>query len=341
MQNQRVGSIKFLAITICILVLWFVCGCSTKNLTQTQKVGSIFVESTISGANIILDNVATGKLTPDTLFNIRVGSHLIEVEKEGYFPSPTSIIVDVKADTIVQASFILLDLNYGSLWVNSNIEGAYIAIDNTSTEKQTPFLFDHNLTVGTHVVSVFKESYSNDLPAKGVVNIITTDTIRLTFNLSPSSVSGKTVGYITPNFNLQDDYGDWDRLYAYRGFVLIVNFWAKWCEYCMYELPYLQQLFADYSSDSLKIFGINYEDDFDIIQQKRNELGLTFILLKGAGTTVKSDFDVTGTPVTLIIDQSGKIYYYKLGFYKPPEEQDKINKEMDKWRQKLNELFGK
>lgn len=340
MQNKKVGFVKFLAISISVLVLWFVHGCSTKNLIWTEKVGSIFVESNIPGANITVDNVATGKQTPDTLSNVKVGSHLIEVEKEGYLPSPTSIIVEVKADTIVQASFVLLDLKYGSLWVNSNVEGAYIAIDNVSTNKQTPFLFDHNVTVGAHIVSVFKDGYSNDAPPKEVVNITTADTIRLTFNLTPSSVSGKTVGYITPDFNLQDDYGEWHRLYAYRGFVCIINFWAKSCEYCMYELPCLQQLYTEYSLDGLKIFGINYEDDFDIIRQKRNELRLTFILLKGFGTTVKSDFEVIGTPVTLIIDRSGKIYYYKLGFYRP-EEQDKIKKEMDKWRQKLNELFGK
>ncbi|MCJ7578311.1 MAG: PEGA domain-containing protein, partial [candidate division Zixibacteria bacterium] len=116
MQNKKVGFVKFLAISISVLVLWFVHGCSTKNLIWTEKVGSIFVESNIPGANITVDNVATGKQTPDTLSNVKVGSHLIEVEKEGYLPSPTSIIVEVKADTIVQASFVLLDLKYGSLW---------------------------------------------------------------------------------------------------------------------------------------------------------------------------------------------------------------------------------
>jgi thiol-disulfide isomerase/thioredoxin len=106
----------------------------------------------------------------------------------------------------------------------------------------------------------------------------------------------------------------------------------------MVELPYLQQLYTEYSSDSLKIFGINYEDAFDIIRQKRGELELTFILLKGADTTVKSDFELIGTPVTIIIDRSGEIYYYKLGFSDKPDEIQNI---MNIFRQKLNELFGK
>jgi thiol-disulfide isomerase/thioredoxin len=338
MLNKKVDSAKFLAISISVLVLWFVHGCSTKNLIWTEKVGSIFVESNIPGANITVDNVATGKQTPDTLSNVKVGSHLIEVEKEGYLPSPTSIIVEVKADTIVQASFVLLDLKYGSLWVNSNVEGAYIAIDHVSTDKQTPFLFDHNIPVGTHIVSVFKEGHSNDAPAKEVDSITTKDTVEVNFVLSPAEV-GRAVGNITPDFELEDDYGTWHRLYAYRGFVTMINFWATDCPNCMKELPYLQQIYTEYDGDSLIIFGINDGgsfgmEGFDEIRQTREQKFLTFMLLKGGGTGVKSDYEleVTGTPVTIILDRGGKIYYYMVGFKASWEE---------KLKQKLDELFSK
>jgi thiol-disulfide isomerase/thioredoxin len=336
MQNKKVNYIKSLTINICIFLLWFVHGCSTKNLIQTEKVGSIFVESNIPGANIILDNVTTDKHTPDTLFNIRAGSHLIEVEKEGYLPSPTSIIVEVKADTIVQASFLLLDLNYGSLWVDSNVEGACIAIDHVYTDKLTPFLFDHNIPVGTHIVSVFKEGHSNDAPAKEVDSITTEDTVEVNFVLNPAEV-GRAMGDITPDFELEDDYGTWHRLYAYRGFVTMINFWATDCSNCMKELPYLQEIYTKYDADSLIIFGINYGgsfgvEGFDQIRQTREQKSLEFILLKGGETGVKSDYEVTDTPVTIILDRGGKIYYYMVGFKASWEE---------KLKQKLDELFGK
>jgi peroxiredoxin len=337
MQNKKCCSIKLLVMGISILILWALNGCSTKSTTQPEKFGSIFVQSDVTGADIMLDNVSTGKQTPDTLFKVKVGSHLVEVEKEGYLSSPTSITIEVKADSTVEANFVLINVNYGSLWVNSNITNAYITVDNISTDEKTPFLFDHNITVGTHIVSVFKDEHSNDSPAKEVVDISTTDTVRLTFNLTPTSV-GQEVDNITPDFNLEDDYREWHRLYAYRGFVSMINFWSLSCYYCMVELPYLQQLYNEYSSDSLKIFALNYEDDFDIIRQKRNELSLTFNLLKDVEGAVKGEYQVIGTPVTIIIDRSGKIYYYKLGF---PDEPDRIEQQMSKFRQKLDELFGK
>ncbi len=336
-MRRRIDFTVLLISSLSFFVLWFIHSCSTKNLTRVEKFGSISVSSDIPGANILLDNASTGKQTPDTLFNIRVGSHLIELELEGYLSSPRSVIIEVQADTTIEISFTMLSLDYGFLRVNSNVQGAYIAVDNEPTGEQTPFLFDHNIPTGTHIISVYQDGYSNDPPAKEIVDITTTDTTELTFNLTPTQV-GKNVGDITDDFYLEDDYGEWNRLYAYRGFVCIINFWATECLNCMAELPYIQQLYSEYSSDSLKLFALNYDDNdgFDVIQQTRSNLGLTFILLQDVGGSVKNDYELLGTPVTIIIDRSGKIYHYELGF-----EESKADQFMSRFRQKLNELFGK
>jgi len=299
-------------------VLYLLGSCSTKNLTGTEKAGSISVNSNIPGANIILDNLATGKQTPDTLFNVKVGRHLVEVEKEGYLSSPAEIMVEVKADTIVQTSFILLDLRYGSLWVKSNVEGAYIVIDNASTNKQTPFLFDRNIPVGTHIVSVFKEAYSNDPPAKEVVNVTTEDTAVVNFNLSPANVGSDAKGKLAPDFELLDDYNDTIKLYNYRGLVVIVQFWGSSCQFCLDELPFLQEQYDKYSIDSLKIFAVNYEDGLAYVQQTRAGKNLTYDLLLGKESQMLKDYHltphVTETPITIIIDRSGLIYSWMLGY---------------------------
>jgi peroxiredoxin len=336
-MRRRIDFTALLIVSLGFFVVWLVQSCSTKNLLRNEKVGSIFVQSDTAGADILLDNSVTGKRTPDTLINVKTGSHQIKVQMAGYLSYPVSIIVEVKEDSIVSASFTLLSLSYGSLRVSSSVDGADIVVDNVPTGQKTPYLFSHDIATGAHIISIFKNGYSNDPPAKQLVNVSTIDTASLVFNLSPATV-GQSVGNITPDFNLQDDYGEYFRFYAYRGYVCIINFWAISCYYCMVELPYLQQLYSEYSSDSLKLFGINYEDSLDVIQQKRTELGLGFTLLRGAGTAAKSDFGIVGTPVTIIIDRSGKIYYYTLGF---SDQADKIQQEMTIFRQKLNELFGR
>jgi peroxiredoxin len=193
-------------------------------------------------------------------------------------------------------------------------------------------MFFDRVPVGTHVVSVLKEGYANDEPTKEIVRIMPGDTTEVNFSLSPAEV-GQAVGNITPDFELQADFGFLYRLYAYRGFVIIINFWAEDCPNCMKELPYLQEIYDDYLPDTLVIFGLNYEDGFDVIQRIRDEEGLTFILLKDTDGAVKTDYGIVGTPVTIILDRGGKIYFYWQGFQHPSVAQ--------KFRDALDELFGR
>ena len=232
---------------------------------------------------------------------------------------------------------MLLEADKGSLKVTSNMDGATICIDNQPKDEVTPHLFFNSVPIGTHIISVFGEGHSNQSPAKEIVTIATGDTIEVDFTLDPTAV-GKKKGNIAPDFRLQDDYGFWRQFYAYRGFVTIINFWARDCQACMDELPYLEEIYRDYSADSLIIFGINYGGDFgqegiDVIRRVRDDEGIQFTLLLGVETSVRSDFDVTFTPVTLILDRDGTIYSRNVGFvdwYSP-----------GKFRQDLDELFDK
>jgi peroxiredoxin len=307
--------------------------CSTKNALFTQKFGSVFVDSQPPGAVILLDHGLTQKTTPDTLRDVPVGDHVISVLQDGYLSSPESLLVGVEEDKIISAEFVLLETSKGSLKVSSNVEGAVICLDHQPTSEMTPHVFFNSIPVGEHIVSVFKEGYSNDDPAKAVVEIVTNDTAEVNFGLSPAE-TGVEGGDITPDFELEDDLGFFHRLYAYRGFVTLVNFWAQSCPNCMNELPYLQEIYEEYLADSLLMFGLNYEDGFDFIRLTRQEKQLTFTLLRDAGGSVKDSFIPagTGTPVTIILDRSGQIAYYRVGFdLRVPGE----------IRKKLDELFGK
>jgi len=308
---------------------------ATADFVLTENKGSIFVNSVPSGANIALDNMFTGKMTPDTLFDITLGDHIVSVEKPGYLPSPESVVVTVYENQTSCAEFVLLDTLSGSLSVLSNAGGATIVIDNHTTDKTTPHTFFNNIPIGTHIVSVFKEAYSNDSPAKEVVQVTTRDAIVVEFNLTPASVGPDTEGQLAPDFELEDDYGDSIRLYNYRGFVVIVMFWANSCEFCKRELDFLQDLYETYSVDSLMIFAVNYEDALIYIQQKRTEKGLTYHLLVGKESQMLQDYHliphVTATPITIIIDRTGLIYCWVEGYTSTTRA---------RMRQALLDLFG-
>lgn len=314
-----------------LILLLNLCACSTKNLLFTEKTGSIAVTSDPAGAAILLDHGLSDKITPDTLFDVAAGDHVLSVIQSGYLTSPESLVVTVEENQISSAEFVLLETSKGSLEVTSNVSGAVICIDNQPTTEVTPHVFFNAIPVGNHIISIFKEGYSNDSPAKEIVEIVTKDTAQVNFTLTPAE-TGLQPGMLAPDFDLEDDFGFWQRSYAYRGYVTMVNFWAINCNYCMLELPYLEQLHAEYSADTLIIFGINYEDGFNSIRQIRDSEGLSFILLRGVGADVIGDYDASPAPVTVFIDRDGTIYHYDRGFQ---------TWEISIYRQKLDELFGK
>ena len=327
---------KYVLILSAILGLYLILNCTTKYIEKPLSLGSILVESSPDGAEIILDNDTTGKLTPDTLFDVPTGMHQVSVSKEGYLPSPSSMIVDVLENQTINVSFELFDINYGFLYVSSTPESARIIIDTNFTGEYTPHLFENNIPVGTHIVSASKDGHSTDLPSKYVVNITPTDTVQLDFSLT-LAIEGKEKGKLAWDFDLLDDFNNRIVLSNYRGYIIIINLWAMDCHYCMQELPYLQEIYEDYQADSVKIFGINYggdfgEEDSSTIRQVRENLNLTFTLLIGRNNPVVDQYKKGGTPQTVILDRNGIVYCYAPGFY---------SSYPNLFRNKLNELLGK
>jgi thiol-disulfide isomerase/thioredoxin len=308
----------------------------TVDFTLTLKKGSIYVNSSPVGGDIILDHAFTGELTPDTLFDVPTGMHQISVSKAGYIPSPNSITLEVLENQTASASFNLFDINYGFLYVSSTPESSRIIIDNNFSGEYTPHFFLNNIPVGTHIISVSKDGHSTNLPSKYVVNITPTDTVQLDFGLTPA-IEGKEAGKLAWDFDLLDDFNNRIILSNYRGYIIIINLWSTDCTPCMNELPYLQEIYEEYQADSVKIFGINDggffgNEDSSTVRQIRESLNLTFTLLVGIGNPVVNEYKKDGTPVTLILDRTGVVYYYKLGY---------SSSLPNTLRAKLNELFGK
>lgn len=55
----------------------------------------------------------------------------------------------------------------------------------------------------------------------------------------------------------------------YRGKLLLVNFWATWCEPCRDEYPMLNELAKQYAPQGLKVVGVNMDQDGDLILMRR------------------------------------------------------------------------
>ena len=102
-------------------------------------------------------------------------------------------------------------------------------------------------------------------------------------------------------------------LREYRGKVVVLNFWATWCEPCRDEMPSLQRLRARMSGKPLEVITVNYGEFPQRIEpfMKREKLELP-VLLDTQKDAAKA-WNAGGLPITFVVDTAGKVRYWVFG----------------------------
>lgn len=96
------------------------------------------------------------------------------------------------------------------------------------------------------------------------------------------------------------------RLADYRGKVVVVNFWASWCDPCADEAPLLATMAAEQRKAGVVFVGIDANDVVDDAQQFAKRFGLDYAQAHDGDGSEKDRFGVTGFPETFVIDREGR-----------------------------------
>lgn len=128
---------------------------TTVETTLEEGRGDLFIKTNPSGAKIFLDNMDTGKHTPETLQDIQAGDHFIKVVKGKYIGTKS---VKVKANDLVSVS-INLRTATGSIKVYSDPPEASIFIDGKWYGTTPKIIKD--LSVGEHMIRLTHDDYED------------------------------------------------------------------------------------------------------------------------------------------------------------------------------------
>jgi len=103
---------------------------------------------------------------------------------------------------------------------------------------------------------------------------------------------------------------------AYRGKVILLDFWATWCEPCKVEIPGFIELYSTYGAQGLQVLGFAVDDPIPALKAYANELGMNYPVLVGLGRNDVLDAfgPMVGLPTTFIIGRDGKICSRHTGF---------------------------
>jgi peroxiredoxin len=119
------------------------------------------------------------------------------------------------------------------------------------------------------------------------------------------------VGEMAPDWKLTDAAGNTRTLSEYRGKVIVMDFWATWCEPCKEIMPRMQKLYDKYHDKDVVVFGINsweQKDPIAFMQKKRLAYQL---LLKGE--QIADSYRVTILPSVYVVGVDGRIIYSHVG----------------------------
>ena len=96
-------------------------------------------------------------------------------------------------------------------------------------------------------------------------------------------------------------------LNAYRGKVVLLNFWATWCAPCQVEMPSFVAWQKKYGPQGLQVIGISLDDDPALVRSLYGKLKLNYPVAMGDVKLGDLYGGVLGLPVTYLIDRHGMI----------------------------------
>jgi peroxiredoxin len=111
------------------------------------------------------------------------------------------------------------------------------------------------------------------------------------------------------NFTLKDAEGKTVNLAAYKGKVLLLDFWATWCAPCKVEMPAFIDLYKTYKPRGFEVVGVVALDEFSKAIPFAKQAGITYPVLNGVDREDIEDAygPLFALPTTLIIARDGRI----------------------------------
>ena len=105
----------------------------------------------------------------------------------------------------------------------------------------------------------------------------------------------------------------------YKGKVLVIDFMAPWCEPCREMIPILQQV---ESIDGVEVISVNVDPNYgsDYLTPFGAQEGITWYF--GSSSSAALDYEVSGIPTIIIVDQNGLIVYR--GYFTTVQQFDMI-----------------
>jgi cytochrome c biogenesis protein CcmG/thiol:disulfide interchange protein DsbE len=103
-------------------------------------------------------------------------------------------------------------------------------------------------------------------------------------------------------------------LARFRGKVVLMDFWASWCEPCRHSFPWLNDMQTKYADRGLVVIGVNVDRERAAAERFLRDVPAAFQIVYDPAGTLAAKYDLPGMPVSYVIGPNGQILGRHVGF---------------------------
>ena len=129
----------------------------------------------------------------------------------------------------------------------------------------------------------------------------------------------------TPDFALKDATGQTVQLSNYHGKVVLLNFWATWCEPCKIEIPWFMEFQRQFKEGDFAVLGVSMDEDgWDSVRPYMKDHKFNYRIVIGNDDVGKLFGEIDDLPTTFIIDRDGRVVKKHVGLISKKDYEDEI-----------------
>jgi cytochrome c biogenesis protein CcmG/thiol:disulfide interchange protein DsbE len=127
-----------------------------------------------------------------------------------------------------------------------------------------------------------------------------------------------------PDFSITTFEGETISLSSLRGQVVVINFWASWCDPCREEAAYLETTWRKYRDQGVVFIGVDYVDTEREALAYLAEFDITYPNGPDIGTRISDQYQIQGVPETFFMAKDGTLRGNHIGPLYPPDLDERI-----------------
>jgi peroxiredoxin len=116
-----------------------------------------------------------------------------------------------------------------------------------------------------------------------------------------------TAGATFPDFAVKDTDGNDLSVGKYKGKVVLVDFWATWCQPCVAELPYVKAAYQKHHDKGFEVIGISLDHDAFTLTEYVKAKKMPWAQHWDEGGKLATSYGIMGIPATFLLDGEGRI----------------------------------